>query len=96
MSLSVEEILSGLTDIDQPLLDTRLAELSNLSSEGLDYFDDVWSDIDPERRCQVIYRLVELTENNIEMNFDDIFKLRLGDRDDDVRSKAIEGLWENE
>lgn len=41
-------------------------------------------------------RLVELAEDNFEFNFDLIFKSCLKDQDAAVRSKAIEGLWENE
>jgi len=43
-----------------------------------------------------MYRLVELAEDNFELDFDEIFKGRLKDEDAEVRSKAIEGLWENE
>ena len=48
------------------------------------------------QRLKFLRRLVELTENNIELNFDGIFKLGLNDPDPEVRSQAIEGLWENE
>ncbi len=38
----------------------------------------------------------KLTEDNLELNFDSIFKYCLKDQDAEVRSKAIEGLWESE
>lgn len=53
-------------------------------------------EIEPKRRRQIIYRLVELAEDNFELDFDDIFKSCLRDEDADVQSKAIEGLWESE
>jgi HEAT repeat protein len=37
-----------------------------------------------------------LAEDDITLNFDDVFKGRLKDPDEEVRSKAIEGLWECE
>jgi HEAT repeat protein len=40
--------------------------------------------------------LSELITDSIELNFDSIFKTCLTDLDDDVRSEAINGLWENE
>jgi HEAT repeat protein len=43
-----------------------------------------------------MYRLVELAEDNFELDFDNIFKSHLNDQDAEVRSKAIEGLWESE
>lgn len=94
--LPVQEIITGLGNDNQPQLHTRLVGLSNLSHQDLQFFGDAWPDIDPGRRCRIVYRLLELAENNIELNFDGIFKICLGDRNDDVRSKAIDGLWENE
>ncbi|MFC2010921.1 HEAT repeat domain-containing protein, partial [Chloroflexota bacterium] len=75
---------------------SRLTNLSNLSSEELEFFERSWAAIEPERRRQIVYRLVGLAENNLGLNFDSIFKYCLKDQDDEVRSHAIEGLWENE
>jgi len=96
MSLPIEETIADLGNIDKPLLNSRLAELSNLNAEELALFEQAWAAIEPKRRGQIMYRLVELAENNFELDFDSIFKSRLKDQDAEVRSKAIEGLWESE
>jgi HEAT repeat protein len=96
MSLPIEETVSSLSDSAKPLLSSKLAELSNLNAQELALFEKAWSDIEPKRRRQIMYRLVELAENNFELDFGDIFKKRLQDEDADVQSKAIEGLWESE
>jgi HEAT repeat protein len=96
MSLPIEEIIGDLADNDKPLPSSRLSELSNLSSEELGLLEQAWTAIEPKRRRQIVYRLVELAEDNFELNFDSIFKNCLKDEDAEVRSKAIEGLWENE
>jgi len=96
MALPIEETIVELGNSDKPLLDSKLAELSNLSSEELEFFKRSWAAIEPKRRCQITHRLVELAEDNLELNFDSIFKHCLEDQDAEVRSKAIEGLWENE
>jgi HEAT repeat protein len=75
---------------------TKLAELSNLSKEELDLFHKIFITLADNQRSKIISRLVELAENNVELNFDGIFKLCLNDSDAEIRSKAIEGLWENE
>jgi HEAT repeat protein len=75
---------------------TKLTELSNLSIEELDLFYKTFAIMDDNQRSKIISKLVELAENNIELNFDSIFKLCLNDSDAEVRSQAIEGLWENE
>jgi len=96
MSLPIEEIITSLSKPDKLLANSKLAQLSNLSSEELEPLEQVWETIEPKRRRQIISRLVELAEDNIELNFDSIFKSRLKDSDDEVRSTAIEGLWESE
>ncbi len=96
MPLLIEETIVELTDSDKPLLSSKLTELSNLSPEELEFFKRSWPAIEPKRRREIMSRLVELAEENFELNFDSIFKYCLKDPDDDVRSKAIEGLWENE
>jgi len=96
MSLSIEKTIAALADSDQPLLNSRLIELSNLNPEELRFFEQAWAAIEPKRRRQIVHRLVELSEDNLELNFDNIFKSCLKDQDVEVRSKAIEGLWENE
>jgi len=92
----IEETIADLGNSDQPLRSSKLAELSNLNSEELELLEQVWATIEPKRRRQIVYRLVELAENDFELNFDSILKNCLGDQDAEVRSKAIEGLWENE
>jgi len=96
MSLPIEEIIASLSNPDKSLANSSLAQLSSLSSEELKPLDEAWETIEPKRRRQIMYRLVELAEENIELNFDSIFKSRLKDSDEEVRSAAIEGLWESE
>ncbi len=74
----------------------ELAELSELDRDGLEAFRTAWEDLLAERRRRVLSRLVELAENNVELNFNEIFKLCLNDPDEEVRALAISGLWEDE
>ena len=94
--LPINETIAELANPDKPLLNSRLAELSNLNREELKLLDQAWEIIEPKRRRQIMSRLAELTEDNFELNFDSIFKGRLKDKDAEVRSTAIEGLWESE
>jgi len=94
--LPIEETIAALGDSAKPLLSSRLTELSNLNAQELALFEKAWQTIEPKRRRQIIYRLVELAEENFELDFDDIFKRCLKDEDADVQSKAVEGLWESE
>ncbi len=96
MLLPIDEIISELSDTDKPLVNARLAELAGINSEDLESFKQAWPAIARPRQQQIIARLVTLAEDNFDLDFDDIFKYCLSDPDTEVRSKAIEGLWENE
>jgi HEAT repeat protein len=91
----IEQTIVGLAS-DEPLVNAGLAELASLSREDLSELRTAWPRIATERRRQIVQRLVELTEDNFELNFDDVFRFCLKDADAVVRTQAIEGLWENE
>jgi HEAT repeat protein len=92
----IDEIISSLSSQDEALASSKLAELTNMDSAALEHFKQVWPTIEQKQRQQIVSRLVELAEDNFELDFDSIFKNCLDDEDAGVRSKAIEGLWENE
>ncbi len=48
------------------------------------------------RRRQIVSRLVELAEDNVELDFAGAFRICLQDPDEEVRGMAVEGLWESE
>ena len=96
MPLPIEEAIADLANSDKPILNSKLIDLSKLNSEELRFFKQAWASIEPKRRQQIVYRLVELAGNKLDLNFDSVFKNCLKDRDAEVRSKAIEGLWESE
>ena len=96
MSLPIEKIIADLVNIEQPLRNSRLVDLSNLSSEELELWEQAWNSIESKRRRQIMYRLVEMAEDNLQLNFDGIFRNCLKDQDAEVRGKAVEGLWESE
>jgi HEAT repeat protein len=96
MPLSAEEAVSELKNTGETVNNSTLSALSNLTPEELDLFKNMWIAIDSQRRRQIITRLVELAEDNLEFNFDSIYKYCLKDEDSEVRCQAIVGLWENE
>lgn len=96
MSLPIEETVAEITDGDKPFQSSRLVELSGLSLTELELLKKAWPAMELKRRRQIISRLVELAEENFELDYDSIFCYCLRDQDAEVRSKAIEGLWESE
>jgi len=92
----LKETIAELSNSDKPLLYSRLADLSNLNSAELEVWEQAWATIKPERQRQIMSRLIELAEDNVELDFESIFRDRLKDRDAEVQSKAIDGLGESE
>ncbi|UCB42554.1 MAG: HEAT repeat domain-containing protein [Dehalococcoidales bacterium] len=92
--MSVEEAIAKLKDTD--LSDSSLTELSGLDTQQMALFKQTWSTIETEQQRQIADHLVRLADENIELSFDSIFKNLLRDPSAEIRSQAIEGLWECE
>ena len=73
---------------------SNLARLSGLSSKELDQFKMAWISLPRENRREILNRLIELGEENLELSFFEVFQACLSDYDDEVRTKATIGLWE--
>ena len=91
----VREIVSGLEETGKPLPPV-LRQLSNLGVEEMAAFAAAWPVLDATRRRLVARRLVELAAESVKLSYDSIFRYLMGDRDEEVRRLAIEGLWESE
>jgi HEAT repeat protein len=96
LPVSVEEAIAHLSNGSETLLNAKLAELTSLNQTELNLLTGSWATIETKRRRLIVSRLVELAEDNLELNFDAIFRYCLKDPDDEVRTQGIGGLWENE
>ncbi|MEC9140312.1 MAG: HEAT repeat domain-containing protein [Chloroflexota bacterium] len=94
--MSLESYLNELTQEDVPLKYGDLEQLSSLASDEVDIVQSIWHKMSAERRLDLISRLVETGEENVDMDFTPIFKFALMDEADGVRTKAVLGLWECE
>ncbi|MEE9285100.1 MAG: HEAT repeat domain-containing protein [Dehalococcoidia bacterium] len=94
--MSLNDVLTKLASEEAFPSAVGLCELSGLNAEETKAFKAVWESASVERRRKVTARLVELAEENIELDFNAIFRHALRDDDEDVRTTAIAGLWECE
>ncbi|MBI2847411.1 MAG: HEAT repeat domain-containing protein [Chloroflexi bacterium] len=92
----MERYLNELSDPSKPIVVSRLIDLSNFSSEELRLFKAAWPSVGVERRRKIVGLLAELAEDNVDLDFNVVFKVCLKDSDSVVREKAIDGLWECE
>lgn len=94
--LDFDAALAHLEDETAALSSAALGALSNASPREVIAFAQVWQRLPVERRRRVAEKLVALAEENIELNFDALFRHLFADEDAAVRAASIEGLWENE
>jgi HEAT repeat protein len=78
------------------LSQSLLYGLSDLNDKEAEELAAVWPNLPTDIRRQVIRSLVDLTESDIEVSFEQVFRIALEDKDDTVREAAVEGLWEDE
>lgn len=91
---SLGSVLAEVCDSTRSLNTIDLAVLSDLTVDGLDQFKEAWAALSAARRRSLIERLVELSEERIDVYFRRIFQWAMEDEDPWVRAKAIDGLWE--
>ncbi len=94
--MSFQDTLEQLLDPALQLRSSALVELSDLAGDDQETLVQRWPDIDPVRRLKVVQTLSEILEDNIDLNFDAVFKNALEDPDAEVRAAAIRGLFEYE
>lgn len=94
--MNFEEYLEELADASRKLKIADLQRLSGLSSEQAGQLAARWADIGIRRRRRIVQELIDLAEDNVELNFDAVFRGALEDADAEVRLSAVRGLWEYE
>ncbi|MFN3706193.1 MAG: HEAT repeat domain-containing protein [Thermoflexales bacterium] len=65
---------------------------SDLEGERLEQWGATWESLPDERRAALIEQMVDIAEDNLQANFDAIFRYALRDPLERVRLSAIEGL----
>lgn len=94
--MSLETLLPELEDATHPLATAHLASLSNLDGVARDQFLTVWRGLSIQRKRDIVDKLADLTEDNVDFDFNDVFLIGLLDDDVQVRVDSVRGLWEYE
>lgn len=93
---SFSDYVQTLADESKRLAMAELRRLSGLDRARAAEFSQVWSSFPVERRRQIVKSLVEIVEDNVDLDFSAVLKICLFDPDEQIRTAAIEGLWEDE
>ena len=93
----------GLIDYLRELSDSKteptavgLTQLSGLWGEDRETLAEQWPLIPGERRLELLTRLAEMADDNVELDFHAVFSNALTDELPRVREAAVNGLWESE
>lgn len=93
--MSIQSYLHEIATTEEPLRSSRMTSLTALSGDERAELDQLWPTIPVERRRQLTTMLAELTEDNVEYDFDAIFFRAMADPDPEVRLGGVKGLWEH-
>lgn len=90
-----DRAITVLRDTDAAFTADTFYGLSDLTSDRMETFRDVWEIMSVERRRTLIARLVETAETNFDLDFSAIIFAAIKDSDADVRKAAVEGVLED-
>ncbi len=93
--MSVTSVLQAIGGVSRPLAVRDLRGLSNLDRRDRNEFLEAWQRIAPQRRTEIAREMVDLAEDNVELNFGEVWSWLLEDRSPEVRLSAVEGMWED-
>jgi HEAT repeat protein len=94
--MALDSDLADLADTSKRLSSTQLTSLSDLEPEDATELAAAWGEIETNRRFNIVTELAELAQDNVELNFDAVYKVALGDEEAAVRAAALTGLFEYE
>lgn len=92
--MTLDNYMKDLADQDKPVKHSGLLQLSSLETESQFEFKSGWFFLPHERKIEILEKLADLSENNLELDFNSVFRACLSDESEDVREIATRGLWE--
>ena len=94
--MTLEQAMGDLGNPNAPIRHTDLTQLAGLPRARVAEVLPALSRAPVERRRELLDRMSELADNNIELDFTAVFRACLRDRDADARARAARGLWDSE
>ena len=92
--MNFKKQLDHLASTDKSSNTSDLSQLSGLSEEEVNKFQIAWGKMKANRKRNLLVKLHDLSEVSPQMDFSDIFRMCLTDKDNSIREQAIDGLWE--
>ena len=89
-------LIKNISDDNIPYKHSDLIHISNINKEQLELFFKTWKDISKTRKLDLLKKFILLSEENVELDYSQIFIGLLIDADDEIKQLSLEGLWEYE
>ncbi len=93
-SIDFSRVIAALLDSQNPFPPAYLRHFSDLEHPDLGQLMEVWTQVEPERRLDLLRRLVTISAEDTLVCFDNVAKFGLTDSDPRVRTEAIRLLDE--
>ena len=94
--MTLDSYITELGDESSPVKRSGLLQLSSLTRDDAREFRRLWRGVGRERKREVLAALVDLSEDNLELDFSAIFRTCLSDECEMVREQAARGLLESD
>lgn len=94
--MSFESTLDDLGDPAKRITSEQLTSLSSLDDDERRRLSALWPEMQLSRRLNVLNAMIDMAQDNVELNFDAVFKLALTDESQEVRGTGLRGLYEYE
>ena len=94
--MTLDTYIAELGDESNPVKRSGLLQLSSLTREDIRDFRRQWRGVGGERKREVLAALVDLSEDNLELDFGAIYRSCLTDDCELVREQATRGLLETD
>ena len=94
--MTAAQVIVELQDSSSPVRHTSLMQLSSLSGTEVRDMMSSWNEIDVDRRRELLDRISDLADDNIELDYSPLFRACLGDEDEGVRARAARCLWDSD
>ena len=91
---SSDDVIINLLDSNKPFNPLFLHFFSDMSIDDLDKIKSIWSEVNGDRKYNLLRNLESLIEANTLVSCDEIGYFALQDDDPRIRSQAIPLLWE--
>jgi hypothetical protein len=90
-----EHFMEDLSQAEQVSI-PMLFRLTDMGAADLAHFRATWPTIPTEQRQIIVRHLADISEENYQVDFSDVFGLCLTDESAEVRLAALDGLWDTE